>query len=99
MASSSSASARSLLSRQTPATVLPWAISCSAVLSLRMICSAVCLVRFMVESPAQCGRLKTLIHPGAVIRVQVTIAPAMRRQRLVAVGRMLDLLLHQASAD
>ena len=45
---------------------LAWAISCSAVLSLRMICSAVCLVRFMLVSPAQSGRLKTLIHPGPV---------------------------------
>ncbi len=29
-----------------------------------MICSAVWLVRFMVEYPAQTGRLRTLIHPG-----------------------------------
>jgi hypothetical protein len=28
-----------------------------------------------------------------------TFAPAMRRQLLEAVGRKLDLLLHQASAD
>jgi len=34
---------------QTSATVLPWAISCSAVLRLRMIYSAMCLVRFMVK--------------------------------------------------
>ena len=33
-----------------------------------MICSAVCLVRFMVESPAQSGRLRTLIHPGTDFR-------------------------------
>jgi len=33
----------------------------SAVLSLRMICSAVCQMRFMVESPAQPGHQKTLI--------------------------------------
>jgi hypothetical protein len=31
----------------------------------------VCLVRFMVESPAQSGRLKTLIHPGPVAGVHV----------------------------
>jgi len=29
------------------------------------------LVRFMVESPAQSGRLRTLIHPGPVSRVHV----------------------------
>ncbi|WP_216915691.1 MULTISPECIES: hypothetical protein, partial [unclassified Synechococcus] len=29
-------------------------------------------VRFMVESPAQSGRLKTLIHPGPVFGVHVT---------------------------
>jgi hypothetical protein len=28
----------------------------------------------MVESPAQSGRLKTLIHPGPVFRVLVTFA-------------------------
>ena len=60
------------MTRQTSATVLPWLISCSAVLSLRMICYAVCLVRFMVESQAQSGRLKTLIHPGPVFRVHVS---------------------------
>ncbi|MCP9793514.1 hypothetical protein KBZ20_17255, partial [Vulcanococcus limneticus Candia 3F8] len=43
------------------------------VLSLRMICSAVCLVRFMVESPAQSGRMRTLIHPGPVSGVHVTV--------------------------
>jgi hypothetical protein len=32
----------------------------------------VCLVRFMVESPAQSGRLRTLIHPGPVSGVHVT---------------------------
>jgi hypothetical protein len=31
----------------------------------------VCLVRFMVESPAQSGRLRTLIHPGPVSGVHV----------------------------
>ena len=38
-----------------------------------MICSAVCLVRFMVESPAQSGRLRTLIHPGPNSRVHVMV--------------------------
>ncbi len=61
------------ITRQTSATVLPWAISCSAVLSLRMICSAVCLVRFMVGSPAQSGRLSTLIHPSPVSGVHVRL--------------------------
>lgn len=45
-----------------------------------MICSAVCLVRFMVKSPAQSGRLKTLIHPGPVSAVHVSgvaFGPAM----------------------
>ncbi len=37
-----------------------------------MICSAVCLVRFLVESLAQSGRLRTLIHPGPVAGVHVT---------------------------
>jgi len=37
-----------------------------------MICSAVCLVRFMVESPAQSGRLKTLIHPGPIVGIHVS---------------------------
>ncbi len=46
------------MTRQTSATVLPWAISCYAVFSSRMIYSAVCMVRFMVESPAQSGRLR-----------------------------------------
>jgi len=41
-----------------------------------MICSAVCLVRFMVESPAQSGRMRTLIHPGPVSGVHVTMAAA-----------------------
>jgi hypothetical protein len=45
---------------------LPWAISRSAVFSLRMICSAVCLVGFMVKSPAHSDRLRTLIHPGPI---------------------------------
>jgi hypothetical protein len=31
----------------------------------------VCLVRFMVESPAQSGRLRTLIHPGPISGVHV----------------------------
>jgi len=47
-------------------------INGSAVLSVRMICSAMCLVRFMVESPAQAGRIRTLMHPGPIARVHVT---------------------------
>ena len=43
------------ITQQTSATVLPWAISCSAVVSLRIICSAVYLIRFMVKSTAQSG--------------------------------------------
>jgi GDP-L-fucose synthase len=53
-------------------------------LSLRMICSAVCLVRFMVESPAQSGRLRTLIHPGPISGVHVItgikLCAALRQQ-------------------
>ena len=47
-----------------------------------MICSAVSLVRFMVESPAQSGRLRTLIHPGPVAGAHVTIAqvPPLQQQ-------------------
>jgi hypothetical protein len=37
-----------------------------------MICSAVCLVRFMVRSPAQSGRMRTLIQTGLISRVHVT---------------------------
>jgi hypothetical protein len=32
---------------------LPWAINCSAALSLRMICSGVNLIRFVVKIAAQ----------------------------------------------
>ena len=71
------------MTRQTSAAVLPWAISCSAVLSLRMICSAVCLVRFMVESPTQSGRLRSLIHPGLVSGVHVMLAATMPLSRVV----------------
>jgi hypothetical protein len=44
-----------------------------------MISTAVCLVRFMVKSPAQSGRLRTLIHPGPVSQIQVN--PTRPRQR------------------
>jgi hypothetical protein len=37
-----------------------------------MICSAVSLMRFMVKSKAQPGRLMTLIYPGPNSRVHVT---------------------------
>ena len=43
-------------------------------LSLQLICSAVCLLRFMVESTAQSGRMWTLIHPGPVFGVHVICA-------------------------
>ena len=33
----------------------------------------VCLVRFMVESPAQSGRMRTLIHPGLIAGAYVNI--------------------------
>jgi hypothetical protein len=42
----------------------------------------VCLVRFMVESPAQSGRLKTLIHPGPVAGVHVIPSRPSTRYRL-----------------
>jgi hypothetical protein len=62
-----------------------------------MICSAVCLVRFMVESPAQSGRLKTLIHPGPVAGLHVTGAEhaLLKRQSLRGVplvGRPASLV-------
>jgi hypothetical protein len=56
--------------------VLPWAISRSAVLSLRMIYSAVYLVRFMVQSPAQSGLMGSLIHPGSIAGVHVNLISA-----------------------
>ena len=37
------------------------------------ICSVVCLVRFMVEAPAQSGPLRALIHPGPVAWVHVRL--------------------------
>ncbi|MCP9943416.1 hypothetical protein KBY70_13565, partial [Cyanobium sp. ATX 6E8] len=60
------------------------------VFSLRMICSAVCLVRFMVKSPAQSGRLRTLIHPGPIAGVHVTAGFEKLAQHLVP-----ELLDHQ----
>jgi hypothetical protein len=45
---------------------LAWAISCSAALSLRLICSGVWRIHLMAMSPAQSGQLKTVIHPGAI---------------------------------
>jgi len=49
----------------------PGRSSCSAALSLRMICSAVCLVRFMEKIPTQPGRLRVLIHSGVISMVHV----------------------------
>ena len=37
-----------------------------------MICPGVCLVRFIVKSPAQSGRMRTLIHPGPILGDHVT---------------------------
>jgi len=45
-------------------------------------------VRFMVESPAQSGRLKTLIHPGPVSGVHVTTL-----KRLHSLTIVVDLRL------
>jgi hypothetical protein len=52
---------------------LRWAINCSLILSLRMICSAVCLLRVMVESPVQPGRLMRHIHPEPASDVHVSV--------------------------
>ena len=48
-------------------------IRCSAVLSFLKICSGVCLVRFIVQSPPQFGRMSTLIHTGPISRLHVII--------------------------
>ena len=56
-----------------------------------MICSDVCLVRFMVESPAQSGRLKTLIHPGPVSGVHVRILSSQAHGPTDALLRLLVL--------
>ncbi len=50
---------------------LALAVNCSTVLSIRMIGSAVCLVRFGVASTAQCGRLRTILYSGQLSRVDV----------------------------
>ena len=49
-----------------------------------MICSAVCLVHFMVESPAQSGRMRTLIHPGPISGVHVNAACTVANPELAA---------------
>jgi len=54
---------------------------------LRMICSAVCPVRFMVESPAQSGLMRTLIHPGPVSRVRVTALRVLRAEAFPLVSQ------------
>jgi hypothetical protein len=59
------------MTRQTMTTALPWPNSCSAVFSLRLICSDVCLVGFILGSPAQSGRMRTLIHAGPISLVHV----------------------------
>jgi len=58
--------------RQASATVLACAIRSSPHFTLWMICSRVWRVRSMGESLAQSGRMRTLIHPGAISRSHVT---------------------------
>ncbi len=53
-----------------------------------MICSAVCLVRFKVESPAQSGRLRTLIQPGPASGVHVSMASGRLRLYLDSLSRV-----------
>jgi len=49
------------------------AINCSADLSLRLICSAVYLVRLVMKFPAQPGRVRTLIQPGPALWTHVSV--------------------------
>lgn len=51
--------------------------------SFRMICSAVCLVRFMLESPAQAGRTRPLIQPRLVSGVHVSRSGETSRRQLL----------------
>ena len=44
-------------------------------LEKRMTCSAVWRIRFMVKSPAQSGRMRTLIHRGPISRGHVSGTP------------------------
>ena len=60
-------------------------------LSLRMICSALYLVRFMVRTPDQSGRMRTLIHPGPISGVHV-------RRPYPAAMRLMGLPHRQAIA-
>ena len=62
------------MARQASATVLAWAISFSAVLSLRMIYSGVWWIRFMEEPQAEFGRLRTLIQLGPVSGGHIRVA-------------------------
>lgn len=52
---------------------LTLAISCLEVLSLLMICSGVCLGCFIVESPAQFGRIMTFVHRGPMSEDHVSL--------------------------
>ena len=54
-----------------------------------MICSAVCLVRFMVKSPAQSGRLRTLIHPGPLSGVHVNILEMVKEMEPRAASKLV----------
>jgi hypothetical protein len=56
-----------------------------------MICCAVCLVGFMVESPAQSGRMRTLIHPGPTKGVHVKQKTIKQIQRSVCWHRLEKL--------
>ena len=62
-----SAIIRLSIARQTSKTVLTLAISRSAVLCLIIIYSAVCLLRFMDESPSPSSRMTTFIHLGPIV--------------------------------
>jgi len=46
----------------------------------------VCLVRFMVESPAQSGRMRTLIHPGPTSGVHVTLTAGIEVEQRDSAG-------------
>ena len=56
-----------------------------------MICSALYLVRFMVRTPDQSGRMRTLIHPGPISGVHV-------RRPYPAAMRLMGLPHRQAIA-
>jgi len=57
---------------QRPAEPLADDLHLVMIRSLRMICSAACLGRFMMRPPAQPGLMRTLIHPGPIFGAHVT---------------------------